>query len=31
MAPRDPAASLVHRALAALSELERALEVHANG
>jgi len=31
MAPRDPAASLVHRALASLSELETALEVHANG
>jgi tetratricopeptide (TPR) repeat protein len=31
MSPRDPMATLVHRALGALAELERALEVHANG
>jgi uncharacterized protein DUF4388 len=31
MSPRDPMAPLVHRALGALSELERVLEVHANG
>jgi tetratricopeptide (TPR) repeat protein len=31
MAPRDHAATLVHRALAALSEFERVLEAHTNG
>jgi len=31
MSPRDPMATLVHRALGALAEFERALEVHANG
>jgi tetratricopeptide (TPR) repeat protein len=31
MTPGDPAAPIAHRALGALTELERALEVHANG
>jgi hypothetical protein len=31
LAPRDGAAPLVHRALGALTELEQALEAHANG
>jgi tetratricopeptide (TPR) repeat protein len=31
LAPRDAAAPLVHRALGALTELEQALEMHANG
>ena len=31
LTPRDPAAPLVHSALGALAELERVLEVHANG